>query len=202
MRIERSGEGLNTLPVASTEIAAHFSMTGASEAVLATVTPYILAATREIEDLAGIALIKQEITLRNVEFPTVSSGAWWDGVREGVPEITQGKRGKLYLPIRPAIEWTEAQDPETGDPITIDGLRILGRDDPELKCHAAPAGAFDLVYNAGFGETPALVPADLRLAVLDHALRLYERRGDETTTPLSLSPVAERIVGRHRRVRL
>ncbi|REF69645.1 head-tail connector protein [Paracoccus versutus] len=202
MRIERSGEGLNILPVDIDQIEVHFSMLGAED--IEGVTPYILAAAREIEDFAGLALIRQTITLRNVRFDVRRSSTWWSGVRQGIPETARemGVR-PLFLPVRPATELVSIAHADDGTLLALDGFRIYGVDDPELQPRGAvPTGSLDVAYTAGYGDDPAPVPADLRLAVLDHALRLYERRGDETATPAGLSAAAARIVGRYRRVHL
>lgn len=204
MRIERSGAGLAVLPVSADQIEVHFSNLGVGDAEIESVHPYILAATREIEDFAGLALIRQTVTLRGLRFHVRRATEWWSGVRQGVPETAPAGTAKpLFLPVRPAFALVSVTMGDDGTALDSDDFRITGTDDPALQPRGAmPDGDVDVVYTAGYGEEDAAVPADLRLAVLDHALRLYERRGDETAVPGGLSATAARVVGRYRRVRL
>lgn len=56
-------------------------------------------------------------------------------------------------------------------------------------------------YPAGFGAAVSAIPADLLLAVTDHAGLLYDRRTNEVA-PQGLSLAAARICARHRRVKV
>lgn len=204
MRIERSGEGLAVLPVADDQIEVHFSALGMSEGEIEALHPYVFAAVREIEDFAGLALIRHTITVLNVQFSVKGQSDWWSGVRQGIPEAAkdQGVR-PVFLPVRPAVSLSSVALSDDGTALDVGDYRIYGQTDPEFQVRGSvPVGAVDVAYLAGYGDEPAAVPADLRLAVLDQALRLYERRGDEVSVPLGLCATAARIVARHRRVRL
>lgn len=85
-----------------------------------------------------------------------------------------GQRPQLIL--KPAVDWPETRQ-------TIAGVRI--------------------VYRAGFGDTAAAVPADVRAALLDATMFLYENRGAacDTKTMMSKTNVSN-LVRRYGRPRL
>ncbi len=132
------------------------------------------AATREVEDYCGIALMRQVISL------TLSA--------EGGDTVD--------LPIGPL-----APDAH----VTVNGIEtadgIEGGRWPRITLPANVTGTVVLTYEAGYGDTPASIPADLGLAVMDQASMLYDARGP-TDVRQGLSVAAARICARHRRVRL
>ena len=71
---------------------------------------------------------------------------------------------------------------------------------PEIILATAPEWKAKVTYRAGFGATWADVPEDLRLAALDHALRLFDMRGNTADAPVAMSPAAARIAARYRRL--
>ena len=66
---------------------------------------------------------------------------------------------------------------------------------------AVTANTIIVTYPAGYGQMVADIPADIQLAVNDHASRLYDLRGP-ADAPQGLSLAAARIMARHRRVRV
>lgn len=135
---------------------------------------YILAAAREIESYCEIALTRQTISL------TV--------LAEGGDIIP--------LPIGPL-----APDAE----VTTDGAPLVngiaqGRW-PVLMLPDWMTGPVAVTYEAGFGDTSALVPDDLQLAIMEQAAWHYDNRGEVETKP-GLTPAAARIAARYRKVRV
>lgn len=135
---------------------------------------YILAAAREIEAYCEIALTRQTISL------TV--------LAEGGDIIP--------LPIGPL-----APDAE----VTTDGAPLVngiaqGRW-PVLMLPDWMTGPVAVTYEAGFGDTSALVPDDLQLAIMEQAAWHYDNRGEVETKP-GLTPAAARIAARYRKVRV
>ena len=59
--------------------------------------------------------------------------------------------------------------------------------------------AIRIRYPAGYGTDPGSIPADLALAVTDHAAMMYDARG-MTDAAQGLSLAASRIAARHRRI--
>ena len=141
-------------------------------------------ATAEIEAHCGIALLAQSVT--------VTLRAWCK---------------RIPLPVGPF--WTEgfAEHPVTVELLDEAGIAtphpagwwIQGGRYPVLNLAGNGNGAaIRITYPAGFGE-PASIPADLQLAVIDHASMLYDARG-LTDAPQGLSIAATRIAARHRRI--
>lgn len=129
------------------------------------------AAAAEIERHAEIALLRQRITL------TVTANC-----------------GPIRLPIGPIA-------PNAN--VTVDGIvlanGIEGHLHPVLHLPVQMRGKVIVTYEAGFGDDHSAIPADLQLAVADHAVMMFDRRGDEKG-PQGLSMAAARIAARYRRV--
>lgn len=136
----------------------------------------ILAAGREIEVYAEIALIRQTISL------TVLAD-------EQQPDLIHA------LPIGPL-----APD----DNVTADGAALVngvtGDRWPVLMLPDWMHGPVRVTYEAGFGDTPGSVPDDLQLAIMEQAAFAYDNRGNVDVKP-GLTPAAARIAARYRRVR-
>jgi len=145
---------------------------------------YAQAAAREIEDHARVALLTQDI------------------VAEADADEAAGL--VLVLPVTPIYTATLSVTVETLTPDrTAEAFTdfALANTWP-LAVHLDydPEKPVRITYRAGHGE-PEDVPADLRHAVLDQALRLYDMRGDRDA-PATLAPSAARISARYRRVSL
>ncbi|WP_375264020.1 hypothetical protein [Palleronia sp.] len=139
-------------------------------------------AAAEIERHCELALLAQTIT--------VTFRAWCK---------------RIPLPVGPLYA--------AGDPLTVEliddtgtatphpaGWWIEGDRYPVLNLTTTTnATALRIVYLAGYGLDVDSIPADLQLAISDHAARLYDLRGaDDAAQGLSLA--ASRIAARHRRV--
>lgn len=133
-----------------------------------------MTATREIEHYCDIALTRQTIS-----FSAEAEGG-----------------DVIALPVGPLAP--DAVVTVNGTEIT-DGIE--GGRYPRLTLAADITGTVAITYEAGFGDTAASVPDDLRHAVMDQALGLHDWRGDSTNRP-GLTPAAARICARHRRVSL
>lgn len=132
---------------------------------------YVLAAAREIEAYCEIALTRQTIAF-----------------------VGMAQDGILTLPVGPL-----AQD----HALTVNGVPVsTGISGGRYPSVALPnvTGYVGITYSAGFGDTSALVPDDLQLAVMEQAAFAYDHRGDMEAKP-GLTPAAARICARHRRVR-
>ena len=70
---------------------------------------------------------------------------------------------------------------------------------PVLHLDAVDGDDLVITYPAGFGDTASSIPADLQLAIMDQAARLYDLRGAEDGVQ-GLSLAASRIAARYRRV--
>ncbi|WP_408628709.1 phage head-tail connector protein [Aurantimonas marina] len=128
-------------------------------------------AANEIEAYCDLALLRQTIVL----------------------EIEAGN--PVLLPVGPLA---------TDAVVTIDGEPIIGAVTagryPVLTFPDDITGMAAITYEAGYGDTPADIPADLQLAVIDHAARMYDLRG-ASEGQQGLSIAAARICARHRQVR-
>lgn len=141
-------------------------------------------AAAEVEAHCGIALLAQSITVtlrawcRRIPLPV---GPFWaEGLAEHPVTVELLDEAGIATP-HPAGWW-------------IQGGRY-----PVLTLAGDGIGvAIRITYPAGFGE-PASIPADLQLAVIDHAAMMYDARG-LTDAPQGLSIAATRIAARHRRI--
>lgn len=141
-------------------------------------------AASEIEAHCGIALLAQSVT--------VTLRAWCK---------------RIPLPVGPF--WVEGL---AEHPVTVELLDEAGNATPHpagfwMDCGRFPVlsltgdgngAAIRITYPAGYGD-PDDIPADLQLAVTDHASLLFDARG-LTDAPQGLSIAAARIAARHRRI--
>ena len=168
------------LPADWSEIESHLRVSPDSGEMME-VQRMVLAAMREIEEAAQIALFDQQIVV---------------GV-EGFD-----RRDWPLTPIRPVnldhpIRLTHQGEVHVLEAVSWHDVRHLPRPAFELT---AP---FVVTYTAGFGTTPAQLPEDLMQAVLDQASAYFDLRGNaRAETPHGLSAHAARIIGRYRGVRL
>lgn len=140
----------------------------------------ISAAAFEIENFGQLALLKQ--TIRVNVFDPITGETY------------------LKLPIGPArVDQTPT--------VTIDGTAFTefsfeGGNRPFIRWHSAfldlSPSRLSIEYEAGFDA----VPDDLRLAVMDQALVVYEGRGVADERDRKSSPHMARIGARYRGVRL
>ena len=129
------------------------------------------AAADEIERHSEIALLRQRIAL------TVNAG-----------------HGPIRLPVGPVAP---------NSAVTVLGMPLVngieGHMHPVLNLPDYMHGPMLVTYEAGFGDDASAIPADLQLAIADHAAMMYDARG-MTDAPQGLSIAAARIAARYRRV--
>lgn len=114
---------------------------------------------------------------------------------------------RIPLPIGPFWAAGVADHPVTVEALAEDGstssvtaFYVLPGRYPILKLtETVAAHGLRIAYPAGFGEDVGSIPADLQLAISDHAARVYDMRGADDA-PQGLSIAAARIAARHRRV--
>jgi uncharacterized phiE125 gp8 family phage protein len=165
-------------PFASADLASHLRVDPSSE-LLDESLRLARASVAEIEKYGQLALLDQRIT--------VNLPCWPGG-------------DLLSLPVTPGHHL--APDVQ----VTVDGETFAefvyrGGFRPEVWLTGRiPAGVVQIAYNAGFGETAAQVPEDLRHAIMDQAAAFFDQRGLSEGTPTGMSPHAARIVARYRRV--
>lgn len=167
-------------PVSVTDLEDHLRVE-LTEAVNA--MRFARAAADEIEQHAALALLAQEI---------VALSATWPG---SVLSLPIGPVGEDEVPT---VEQIELDGSATA---ITEGWTLQHGRHPTITFITEPVGPIRVTYQAGFGDTDADLPRDLAVAILDQALRLYDRRGDMDNSP-NLAPSAARICARYRRVRM
>lgn len=135
------------------------------------------AATRELEEHASIAIFNQSIRLTVEGLP----GAQW-----------------LALPIAPYLDGAALTVTVAGQPFTT--FDVITGNRPALRLVDPPEGEVIITYTAGFGNTLASVPADLRHVILDQAAVNFDLRGDAQAKGTGMSPHMARVAARYRRV--
>ena len=142
------------------------------------------AAAREIEAHSELALLRQLIT---VSFTRTA----------GPVRLPVGPLDLLALDDHPVTVRTREAD---GSLLTWpQGWWIDPARNPVLHLDAVDGDSLVVTYPAGFGDTASSIPADLQLAIMDQATRLYDLRGAEDGVQ-GLSLAASRIAARYRRV--
>lgn len=167
-------------PVDADELADHLRVEAAEAS---SAMRYAQAAAREIEDYCGLALLAQEI---------VAVSDPWPGQ---VLRLPVGPANPSGVPVVELIEGDGSLSPIT------EGWTFHGGRYPTITFTGTPGGRLRVTYEAGFGGDADALPRDLHHAIMDQALRLYDRRGD-VDAPATLAPSAARIGARYRRVRL
>ena len=177
MRIIDRNQLVSASPIDLDELEAHLRV-DSTEA--AHVVAYAAAAAIEIERYANIALLNTEVTA----------------------ETGTDAYASITLPIGPL--GTGGID--SVDRVNLDGsltpvteFSVTGGLHPRITFATPIGGPIRVVWMAGYGVESDDVPADLRHAVMDHAMRLYDWRGD-TDVPPKLAASAARICARYRRV--
>lgn len=141
-------------------------------------------AAREIEAHSELALLRQIIT---VSFTRTA----------GPIRLPVGPLDLLALDDHPVTVQTREAD---GSLLTWpQGWWIDPARNPVLHLDAVDGDSLVVSYPAGFGDTAGSIPADLQLAIMDQATRLYDLRGAEDGVQ-GLSLAASRIAARYRRV--
>lgn len=170
----------NEKPFDLAKLLAYLRLDGLEEADTVANLGHVAAA--EIEAYCDIALLHQTITATTDQWP----------------------RETILLPCGPLAESVPVQVSVieldgTLTPVTT-GWWVEGGLSPRIHFNSTPGAPLRLVYCAGFGEDAESVPQILAHALHDHALRLFDRRGDEDLKP-GLSAAASRILARFKRVK-
>lgn len=143
-------------------------------------------AAAEIEAHCELALLAQMITVTLTE--------WCDRI-----PLPIGPFWAAGMSAHPVTVEALAED---GSASSVTGFYVLPGRYPVMKLTAAvEAHALRISYPAGYGEDMGAIPADLRLAINDHAAMMYDARATGEA-PQGLSVAAARIAARHRRVAL
>lgn len=148
---------------------------------------YIEASTEFIEKNYGLALITQTLRLTLDAWPG-GREMWFDGVREmPLSELqTHGSR-ELALPSFPLQSVSsitcDSNAVSVSTVFSVDtyqnpGRIALKRGQVWPVLVNAVIGGVVIDFIAGFGDAPADVPSDIRLAVLRMASHLFSHRGD------------------------
>lgn len=152
----------------------------------------ILDAVSEIEEITGLALITQSWQLTLDRWPTARE-PWWDGVRQGSISDLHGARyaSDVMLPRYPLQSITSCtvyDENSVSTAVTVastfdvDTQSFPGR--MSLQVGAAwpvalrANNAIEIVYAAGYGDTPEEVPDGIKRAVRQMAAYAYAHRGD------------------------
>ena len=179
MRIISRTQTASPDPVTVDDLADHLRIE-ATEAASAMRLAKVAAA--EIERYAAVALFTQTIV---VEFTAEEAAT-----------------GRLPLPVQP-FDAASAPTLATFNPDrtsqSFTDFALAAGHAVDVLLLTAPGLPVQVTYQAGYGSTAGDLPSDLTHALLDHALRLYDRRGD-IDTMAGLAPSTARIAARYRRV--
>lgn len=144
-------------------------------------TAMAATAVAEAEDFAQLALLSQALRVTLTEWPLGPV---------------------LALPIGPMLDAGSVTVTVTVNGAAFEGFTALTGPRPALILTAPrPCGPVMVEYIAGYGETAAAIPEDLRHAVMDQAAAYFDARGSVDAKRVSLSPHFARILGRYRGVR-
>lgn len=171
----------SALPFSLELVKAHLRVDGHDDD--ASIAFMALAAAREVEDFAQIALLTQTIRV-NIFNPR--------------------QECSLNLPIGPVSD----DDVPT---VTIDGeaftsFEFVGGKRPSIRWLASyydlTPSRMTIEYKAGFGEALASIPHDIAQAVMDQTALYYDVRSPMDAKMLTRSPHMARIGARYRGVRI
>lgn len=154
---------------------------------------YITAARELVEEYTGLALITQTWKLTLDHWPG-GREQWWDGAIKDL--ISSGRQSNVLLPRYPlqSIDSITADDVAVtvADVFIIDTTQKPGR--LVIKRGAAwpviltNAKGIEITYTSGYGASESDVPAAIRLAIIQMAAYMFERRGDcETDSAMEKS---------------
>jgi uncharacterized phiE125 gp8 family phage protein len=140
------------------------------------------AATYEIEERAGLAILSQTVTV-------TTDDDWQADIALPVGPVATGATATVSilgstgsLTAVPSGFWLEA-----------------GRWPVLHITDATITGRLRITYTAGLAASPAAVPHDVRHAVCDQVARMFDHRGDDAPP---LSPMAAQLIARRGRVRI
>jgi len=132
----------------------------------------------------------------------------------GTALITSGWKASFdTLPSSLSIALTPVQSVDKITVLTDDGnvevdldlIHVAGDQHPaqiafltERPVAKRLPGSVTVEFKAGYGDTPEMVPADLRHAVLWLVAHMYENRGDDASKSV-IPPTVDRVLNRYRR---
>lgn len=181
MRIERSTSGGPAVTLDSAKAQARIDFADDDLELMR----MIGAATRELEERASLAVLRQTIRLR----------------LEGWPES-----GLIRLPIGPVLDG--ASFTVTADGAAVEAVDLLPGLRPDLMLthlvtDTLAEAEVVVEYEAGWGTVASDVPDDIAHAILDQVSSYYDLRGGGMARrDVPLSPHMARIAARYRGVRL
>lgn len=175
-----------TTPVTLAQVKDQLKISGTDEDD--TLTLFIEAATKHIEDFVGMSLITQTWQMTLDHWP-VYNEPWWDGVvQAAMNTITDRSRAaNILLPRWPLV---------SVDTITVDGSSITITDYFIVDTTQRPgrlvlkqgatyppiddltANAIVITFSTGYGADDTSIPADIKLAIRQMVAYMFEHRGD------------------------
>lgn len=182
-------EGPQTPAITTADLASHLRV-DPSEPLL---DLYAEAAIDAVEQVTGRALITQTWRLTLDHWPA-GGEPWWDGVRQGAISELHGSRRAMWV-ILPRYRLQSVEQIAVFDdsgqsesvPVTDTFIsdtqqepgRLVLRSGASWPVALQRANAIQIDYKAGYGDDPGDVPAALRVALLQLAAHMHERRGDD-----------------------
>ncbi len=157
-------------------------------------TGLIAVATKTVETYIDKKLITQVWSIFFDCFPRAArSDKWWDGVRDGaIGELfTPSKRIEIpFAPLASAVVRThDESNAYTMDPSTyrVDDMSALGAIVLKTGCMwptttLRSVNGIEIEATLGYGLNEADVPEPIRRAILLMVSKLYDNRGDDTSS--------------------
>lgn len=165
-------------PFVLADVQRHLRVTDAD--MMAESQAFALAAVKEFEAYAQVALIDQTITVT---------------LEEDI------RRALLQLPIAPMIDPLSVT--VVADGVAFAAFAVIAGQRPALRfTDVKPCGLVVIQYKAGFGPAVTDVPQDIKLAIADQAAAYFDQRGAADGKTVAMSPHMARIAARYRRVSL
>lgn len=175
-----------TEPLTLEETKLHLRVTHDAEDDL--ISGLIAAARQMCEQATGLALIERDYSLYLDAWPAASSGAWWDGVREGGDVSLRAAELSLPRPPLASVALINVYDadgnaeefPVVGYFVDTAGLpgRVVLKNGAAAPSPRQEANGIEVQFTAGYGTAPDDVPPALRQGMRQIVAHLYENRGD------------------------
>jgi|TARA_Y100000310_G_scaffold320268_1_gene376545 uncharacterized phiE125 gp8 family phage protein len=183
---------------------------------------YLDAAIHFAEDCTGLALITQTYETERDFFPNTSSEAYYlDGAMPETFNATTGnvgfelRRGPVqsvesleYVQLNTAATYTTVDptlyyvvNPEAGK---LANLLLAPEQTWPTDAISPRPSAIRITFVVGFGDNDTDVPADIRLAILEHATQMFANRGDCASDSCAglLPAISKGIYNKHKVVNL
>lgn len=179
-------------PVTLDEVKAHLRIDGNLEDVL--LSSLILTSRLHIEASLDVALIDQTWTLRLDRWPKTCDVEIPLSPLHAITSVKVKDASSMWLTVPPTSYLT---DVASRPPRLV--FNAAGRPVPGTR-----AAGIEIVFSAGFGSTPASVPAPLRHAIILLVAHWYEHRdATEAGSPEARIPsVISDLIAPFRKIRL